>query len=250
MPIQLNQLGIPEDEVRQFQSFIRIYSKGKVILQEGDDSDPRIFLLRVGTVDVTKRVGDRQELLSHIDAVNFFGEISVVANRPRTATVTAASDPVVVYGFDNPNLPAMLANPKWGILLIRRLAESLDHMNIQFEQTQLQVERLTKKQAQTEAQHAQVTAKYEQTQLQNERLRTILGDVLGLFQRLHQAASQDDNLRLQFFEALPKLIALRAKDLKVEPTHPESYALQDYYQRGALPDPLYQAAVKRPSNKP
>jgi CRP-like cAMP-binding protein len=250
MSIQLNQLGIPDDEVRQFQSFIRLYSNGKLILQEGDASDPSIFLLRVGTVEVTKRVGDRQEVLSRIDAVNFFGEIAVVANRPRTATVTAVSDPVVVYAFDNPNLPAMLANPKWGTLLIRRLAESLDHMNIQYEHMQLQIGRMNKKIEQTQAQADQLASKYEQTLLLNERLRVIIGDVLGLFQKLHLAAGKDESLRQQFFEAIPKLIALRAKDLKVEPALPESYDLSDYYQRGALPDPLFQAAIKGPMSKP
>ena len=250
MPIQLNQLGIPEDEIRQFQAFIRIYTKGKVILEEGDESDPRIFLLRVGAVEVTKRVGSRQEVLSRIEAVNFFGEIAVVANRPRSATVTAASDPVVVYGFDNPNLPAMLANPKWGLLLIRRLAESLDNMNIQYEHAQLEAERLAQQHAQAEDQQAQLTAKYERLQLQHERLRTAVGGVLGLFSRLHQAAGQDEALQRQLLEALPRLIALRAKDLKADLTAPETYDLQDYYQRGALPDPLYQAAIKRPASKP
>ena len=55
---------------------------------------------------------------------------------------------------------------------------------------------------------------------------------------------------IQFFDALPKLIALRAKELKVEPSQPESYDLSEYYQRGVLPDPLFQAAVKRPTSKP
>jgi CRP-like cAMP-binding protein len=250
MPIQLSQLGIPDDEGRQFQAFTRLYSKGKVILEEGDESEPRIFLLRVGTVEVTKRVGDRQEMLSRIEAVNFFGEIAVVADRARTATVTAASDPVVVYAFDNPNLPAMLANPKWGILLIRRLAESLDNMNIQYEHGQLQIERLNKKAEQSQAQAEQLNAKYEQTRLQTERLRAVIGDLLGLFQRLHQAVGKDESLRQQFFDALPKLIALRAKDLKIEPSLPESYDLSEYYQRGILPDPLFQAAVRRPTTKP
>jgi CRP-like cAMP-binding protein len=249
MPIQLNQLGIPDDEVHQFQSFIRLYSKGKVILEEGDESDPRIFLLRVGTVEVTKRVGDHQEMLARIDAVNFFGEIAVVANRPRTATVTAVSDPVVVYAFDNPNLPAMLANPKWGILLIRRLAESLDNMNIQYEHMQLQIERLNKRSEQTQAQNELLTAKYEQTQLLSERLRAVIGDVLGLFQKLYLAAGRDESLRQQFLDAIPKLVALRARDLKVEPSLPESYDLSDYHQRGALPDPLFEAAIKRPTSK-
>jgi predicted nuclease with TOPRIM domain len=157
---------------------------------------------------------------------------------------------VVVYAFDNPNLPALLANPKWGFLLVRRLAESLDNMNIQYEHVQLQIGRLTKKNEQIQAQHEQLTAKYEQSQLLTERLRAVIGDVLGLFQRLHQAAGRDEALRQQFLEAIPKLVALRAKDLKVEPSFPESYDLSDYHQRGALPDALYQAAIRRPAAKP
>ena len=249
MTIQLSQLGIPDDEVRQFQSFIRIYSKGRVIFQEGDDSDPRIFLLRVGAVEVSKQVGDRQEILSRIEAVNFFGEIAVVANRPRTATITAASETVVVYGFDNPNLPAMLANPKWGTLLVRRLAESLDHMNIQYQQAQLQIDRLTQKHEQVQVQHHQLNTKYEQLRLMNERLRAIIGDVLGLFQRLHQAAGRDEALQRQFIDAVPRLVAMGAKDLKVEPTFPESHTLTDVYQRGILPETLYQATLGRPPAK-
>ena len=250
MPIQLNQLGIPDDEVRQFQSFIRVYSKGKVILEEGDERDPCIFLLRAGTVEVTKRVGGHQEMLSRIDAVNFFGEIAVVANRPRTATVTAFSDPVVVYAFDNPNLPEMLANPKWGVLLVRRLAESLDNMNVQYEHLQLQIERLTARCEQAQAQTERATAKLEQTLLLAERLRAMIGGVLGLFQKLHQAAGRDEALRQQLLDSIPKLIALRAKDLKVESSLPEQHDLSDYHQRGALPESLLRAAIKRPPSKP
>jgi CRP-like cAMP-binding protein len=245
MPIQLSQLGIPEDEVHQFQPFIRLYSKGKVILEEGDESDPRIFLLRVGTVEVTKKVGEQQKVLSLIEAVNFFGEIAVVAQRARTATITAVSDPVVVYAFDNPNLPAMLANPRWGILLIRRLAESVDHMNGQFERQQLEIDRLTEANRQLQGQTDQLTAKHEQALLAIERQRAAAGAVLGLFLKLQQTAGDDPELRSQFVEAVPQLVALRARELKVEPAAPDLYGLADYLQRGALPEPLFEAATRR-----
>lgn len=245
MPIQLSQLGIPDEEVRQFQPFIRLYSKGKVILQEGEQTEPRIFLLRAGVVEVSKKVGDRQEVLCQIEAVNFFGEIGAVVARPRTATITAVSDPAVVYAFDNPNLPAMLANSKWGILIMRQLAETASRLNDQSEQMNFQIEQLSKKNQQMQLQIEQLTAKYEQTQLLTERLRTIIGDILGLFQKLHQAAGNDEALRQQFLEALPKLIAFRAKELKVEPLA-DSHKIADYRQQGLLPDPLFQA-TKRPT---
>ena len=249
MPIQLSQLGIPDDEVHQFQPFIRLYSKGKVIVEEGDESDPRIFLLRVGTVEVTKKVGEQQKVLSRIEAVNFFGEIAVVAQRPRTATITAVSDRVVVYAFDNPNLPAMLANPKWGILLIRRLAESVDHMNSQYERQQLEIDRLNEANRQLQGELGNLTSKHEQAQLTAERLRAALGEVLGLFLKLQQTAGDDPELRRQFVEAVPKLVAFRAKELKVDPAAPDLYNLSLYRQHEALPEPLFAAAAKRPAPK-
>ncbi len=248
MAIQLSQFGIPDEEVRQFQPFIRLYSKGKVILQEGEETDLRIFLLRAGTVEVAKQMGDRNEVLSRIEAVNFFGEIAVVADRPRTATITAASDMVVVYAFDNPNLPAMLANPKWGILLVRRLAESVDHMNGQYQQAQLQLERLNKKYEQAQLQADLLTAKHEQAQLAAERLRAVIGELLGLFTLLHQAADHEA-LRQQFWEALPRLVTLRAKELKLEPLTPDARTLADYVRQGVLPEALFQAATTRPAPK-
>ena len=68
-------LDIPNTEWKQFQPFVNIYSEGKIIIQEGDEHDNRIFLLRKGEVDVLRCEGDRQQVLGRIMAVNFFGEM-------------------------------------------------------------------------------------------------------------------------------------------------------------------------------
>ena len=60
--------------------------EGKVLTTEGDPGR-EFFVLIEGTADV-RRKGRKVNAMS---AGDFFGEIALVSNRPRTATVTASS---------------------------------------------------------------------------------------------------------------------------------------------------------------
>ena len=60
--------------------------EGKVVTTEGDPGR-EFFVLVEGTADV-RRKGRKVNAMS---AGDFFGEIALVSNRPRTATVTATS---------------------------------------------------------------------------------------------------------------------------------------------------------------
>jgi CRP/FNR family transcriptional regulator, cyclic AMP receptor protein len=60
--------------------------EGKTLMREGDRGR-EFFVLVEGEADVRK--GDRK--LSTLGAGDFFGEIALVSQRPRTATVTTAS---------------------------------------------------------------------------------------------------------------------------------------------------------------
>ncbi len=61
--------------------------KGKVMAEEGDRGR-EFFVLLEGEADVTK--GDRS--INTMHEGDFFGEIALVTNMPRTATVTATTD--------------------------------------------------------------------------------------------------------------------------------------------------------------
>ena len=63
---------------------------GVVIVQEGQESD-RFYLIETGSVRVTH--GDK--MVRHEAAGDFFGEIGLLRDVPRTATVTAESDAVL-----------------------------------------------------------------------------------------------------------------------------------------------------------
>jgi len=146
MPILKNRepvdLDIPEDELQQFRRYLRVYRRNEVIIREGDLSDVCTFLLRQGEIQISKQMGGNQQVLGKISAVNFFGEMAVVLNKARTATVVAADRIVAVYAFPNLSISALLANPKWGMMLVRRMADSMNDLHAKCEQLHLEIDRL------------------------------------------------------------------------------------------------------------
>jgi len=120
--------GLPREEIAAFQNNIFIYPYRGVIVREGDRSK-EMYLLRTGKVGIFKRVGSKIEQLAEIEAVNLFGEMSMINSEPRTATVVAMSKDVVVYKISQPNLHIIMNNPKWADLLLTRLSKNLAHNN-------------------------------------------------------------------------------------------------------------------------
>lgn len=64
---------------------------GEAVTREGDEGDA-FFVIVSGTADVLR--GDRQ--LASLGAGDFFGEIALIDGRPRTATVVARDDLVLL----------------------------------------------------------------------------------------------------------------------------------------------------------
>ena len=68
-----------------------LYSPGTVIIKQGDVGRD-FFLIRQGTVDVTQADGKTQRHVATLKEGDFFGEIALLEDRPRNATVTAQTE--------------------------------------------------------------------------------------------------------------------------------------------------------------
>lgn len=66
----------------------RRFAAGSVVVREGDDHGVGFFVVASG--DGTVTVGGKQ--VATVTAGDYFGEIALVSDRVRTATVTATSD--------------------------------------------------------------------------------------------------------------------------------------------------------------
>ena len=68
---------------------IKTFLTGDELFKEGDPADG-LYLLRRGSVTVSRRVGGHDVVLSYVAAGNYVGEMALLNETPRTATVRAA----------------------------------------------------------------------------------------------------------------------------------------------------------------
>jgi CRP-like cAMP-binding protein len=98
----------------------KTFAAGTTLLTEGKTSG-QLYILASGTVEVLR--GDTQVALVG-DPGAVFGEMSVLLNRPHTATVKALS-PVSVYVFEDA-ASFLKSHPEIAFLLCRLLADRLN----------------------------------------------------------------------------------------------------------------------------
>jgi CRP-like cAMP-binding protein len=80
---------------------------GAVIIQQGDPGD-RFYLIRRGRVQITRRFDDGSEqLLAEEGPGEYFGEMALLSDAPRTATVRAL-EPVVLWSLDKASFHELL----------------------------------------------------------------------------------------------------------------------------------------------
>lgn len=77
------------------ESQFKQYAVGDVLFNEGDTADG-LYMIRRGSVTVSRLIDGKEVVLAYISAGNYVGEMALVSNMPRSATVRAASPTEVV----------------------------------------------------------------------------------------------------------------------------------------------------------
>lgn len=68
----------------------RRYAVGEELFHEGEKADG-LYMIRRGSVTVSRQVAGKEVVLAYISAGNYVGEMALLSNQPRSATVRAAS---------------------------------------------------------------------------------------------------------------------------------------------------------------
>jgi CRP-like cAMP-binding protein len=77
---------------------LRRFADGEIIICEGQPGDA-FFMLADGVVTVSKKVGTETKVLANLSEGAVFGEMALVSNAPRTATVTARGEVALLSLF-------------------------------------------------------------------------------------------------------------------------------------------------------
>ena len=102
--------GFSQDELSAVIAKFRLlsYEAGDIVVSEGQPGDS-LFVLTTGTLKAFVRDrGGRNVLVREMPEGSFFGEVSILSGRPRSATVTCASR-CELLELDLPSLKAIVA---------------------------------------------------------------------------------------------------------------------------------------------
>ena len=102
----------------------RTFPQGQVLFREGDVADS-VFRLLSGTVDVIRELDGQPILLGKVGAGQFIGEMSIIENRQRSATVRATGEVEVEVLTPTEFLDQIANSPATARELIRRLSQRL-----------------------------------------------------------------------------------------------------------------------------
>ena len=86
--------GIRPDEIEELiaNSQVRSYTPGAILCRENEVED-RFYMILEGEVEVTKNINNTESrLLKTLAPGDFFGEMALIHNAPRAATVTAKTE--------------------------------------------------------------------------------------------------------------------------------------------------------------
>ena len=100
------------------------YEAGEVIIQENDFGETA-YVIEQGQVEVSKELDGQSVHLAYLGAGETFGEMSMIDEKPRSATVTAVTETVVSEIRRDEFFNSLQTDPKVALTLLKVLFERL-----------------------------------------------------------------------------------------------------------------------------
>lgn len=137
--------GLGATELNTLRGLCRIeqFPAGREIFREGDPGDA-VYVIRAGSVEIAAEVGsDKKQIITKLGPGDFFGEMSVIELKPRSATATAA-EPTVVYRIPAGEMLTFVhQTPDIAVNMMRQISHRLRDFNVRHVQEISQAERLS-----------------------------------------------------------------------------------------------------------
>jgi len=107
-----------------FKRFGKIYAPGDILCVEGATGE-EMFIIQSGEVRIHKKVRDKQTTLAILKAGDFFGEMSIIDNEPRSASATAENECKIIILSRDIFESQIKTNPKIIMSILRKMSERL-----------------------------------------------------------------------------------------------------------------------------
>jgi CRP-like cAMP-binding protein len=115
-----------------FARFGKRFPVGTVLFREGDRGE-EMYIVQSGKIKISKKIRGVEKTLATLEKGEFFGEMAILNDKPRSATAEAIEDSDMLV-IDRKTFETMLrSNVEIAIRFIKRLADRLRETNEQME---------------------------------------------------------------------------------------------------------------------
>lgn len=114
-----------EDFVKKFGKF---YKKGTVIFKEGEIGE-KMYVIHQGKVKIYRDIDGVERILAVLGKGEFFGEMSILTRRPRSATVEVVEDAIILEMREVELEEFIRAEPSLAIKMMGIMAKRLENAN-------------------------------------------------------------------------------------------------------------------------
>jgi CRP-like cAMP-binding protein len=116
-----------------FERYIVTHPMGDIIFSEGDIGT-EMYILQSGSVELFKQIAGETRVLATLDKGDFFGEMSVLEDLPRTASARAKTD-VELVKINGAMFDTMLkSNTEIAVRMMRKLSRRLREVTAMLEE--------------------------------------------------------------------------------------------------------------------
>jgi CRP-like cAMP-binding protein len=117
---------------QMFARFGKRFPAGTVLFREGDRGE-EMYIVQSGKIKISKKIRGVEKTLATLEKGEFFGEMAILNDKPRSATAEAVEDSDMLV-IDRKTFETMLrSNVEIAIRFIKRLADRLRETNEQME---------------------------------------------------------------------------------------------------------------------
>ncbi len=115
---------------------VQDFKKGDLLIQEGAASNETMYFILNGTCSVFKKQGETPVLINQLKTGDFFGEIALISNQPRTATVQVESDSAKLLLFSKKKfIQQTVSNPVLMFSILKAAIARFLRADVNFENT-------------------------------------------------------------------------------------------------------------------
>jgi CRP/FNR family transcriptional regulator, cyclic AMP receptor protein len=112
--------------------FARDFVPGTVLFEEGEPGD-YMYVIQEGEVEIRRRVGETERVLAVLTPGEFFGEMALLNNRPRSGTAIVKTNAKLLLIAARTFEAMLRARPEIALRIIKGLSSRLESANQQIE---------------------------------------------------------------------------------------------------------------------